>query len=133
PPPPEPPQPRELPAPVSSFPPLPPATADAPVIVSGPERVPAFPRPLEGARANQPVTVPGMQVYRVPESGRAIGEASGSTSAGGGTLATRPPPTDTMRDSGASVTVRELGGPGSMGGSSPLPVGEASGSATLPQ
>jgi len=51
-----------MPAPL----PLPPVTPDAPV-VSEPQRVPSFPRPLESA--GRPVeTVPGTQVYRVPEA-----------------------------------------------------------------
>ncbi|HEY0823423.1 MAG TPA: transglycosylase domain-containing protein, partial [Ramlibacter sp.] len=53
--------PQALPMPL----PGPPVTPDAPVIAE-PQRVPAFPRPLDSGR---PVdTIPGTQVYRTPEA-----------------------------------------------------------------
>ena len=61
------PPPRALPLPsTAETQPVPPVTPDAPVITSEPQRVPAFPRPLETARPVE--TVPGTQVYRMPET-----------------------------------------------------------------
>jgi penicillin-binding protein 1A len=58
----------------------PPVSADAPVIVSEPQRVPSFPRPLESARAVD--TVPGTQVYRSPDA-PAVRPPDASTAAEG--------------------------------------------------
>ena len=59
------PPPRDLGAPAPLPLPAPAVTAEAPVIVE-PQRVPAFPRPLDSGRAVE--TVPGTQVYRTPEA-----------------------------------------------------------------
>jgi penicillin-binding protein 1A len=75
-------------------------TPDAPVIISGSERVPAFPRPLEGARPTE--TIPGTQVYQAPET-RATTSASGAT-----VLVPRPLPEATPR----TETVRVMPSPG---------------------
>jgi penicillin-binding protein 1A len=52
--------------PLESTRPNPNVTANAPVLVD-PQRVPAFPRPLETARPAE--TIPGTQVYQVPQAG----------------------------------------------------------------
>jgi penicillin-binding protein 1A len=72
---PSPPPPSSLATGQSSSPPV---SADAPVIVSEPQRVPSFPRPLETARPVE--TVPGTQVYRSPDATAARGPDA-STSA----------------------------------------------------
>jgi hypothetical protein len=57
-----PPAPLPYPAPA----PAPAVTPEAPVIASEPQRVPAFPRPLESARPAD--TIPGTHVYEAPET-----------------------------------------------------------------
>jgi membrane peptidoglycan carboxypeptidase len=57
-----PPAPLPYPAPA----PTPAITPDAPVIASEPQRVPAFPRPLESARPAD--TIPGTHVYEAPQT-----------------------------------------------------------------
>jgi penicillin-binding protein 1A len=108
--------------------------SDAPVLVD-PQRVPAFPRPLETARPAD--TIPGTQVYQVPQGTRpADGAGAGAT-----VLVPRPlPPAESSRPLPARVA------PGSstssMGASSnsppppsmapaPVPAQEASPSAAF--
>ncbi|MBK6009508.1 transglycosylase domain-containing protein [Ramlibacter ginsenosidimutans] len=131
------PAPSPLPASSLSTAQSPPATVrpDAPVIVSEPQRVPTYPRPLEAAR---PVdTVPGTQVYRSPDAtavrpsdapppsevvrGPAQPRGAGSTQGGTATLGAareadgnsstpRASTTITLPRNGGAVTQRDAAG-----------------------
>jgi len=69
-----PPEPLPMPAPAPELgrQPGPPVSPDAPVIAGNlPQRIPAFPRPLEQPAPARPAeTIPGTQVYRLPEAPR---------------------------------------------------------------
>ncbi|GAB3767102.1 transglycosylase domain-containing protein [Ramlibacter monticola] len=60
------------PLPLPETAPLPAVTPDAPVIADNlPRRIPAFPRPLEQPAPARPIdTIPGTQVYRMPDTPR---------------------------------------------------------------
>jgi penicillin-binding protein 1A len=81
--------PGAMPAPI----PGPAVTPNAPVIVE-PQRVPAFPRPLESARPVE--TVPGTQVYRAPDTA-----VSGAAREAAPVIAPAPVPAPAPRESAA--------------------------------
>jgi penicillin-binding protein 1A len=140
---------NSMPAPL----PGPAVAPNAPVIVE-PQRVPAYPRPLESARPME--TVPGTQVYRVPDT-TAAGAARDPAPAVVAPSPT-PPPRDTVLvprpitiapREGASAVVRDItvtprevtspagstsasGSPGGSAGNVPAASGDAGGSSSVP-
>lgn len=143
--------------------PLPPllgpaVTPDAPVIVE-PQRVPAFPRPLESTRANESArvleptrpmdSIPGTQVYRVPEATARMPDPSvpadvvrapatttrvlPSTSAGATASSTPavPSATSSMGAAGGGAPASTTPSPAS-DGPAVAPVGQATGSVSAP-
>ncbi|MDB5752623.1 MAG: Peptidoglycan glycosyltransferase [Ramlibacter sp.] len=98
--------------------------SDAPVVVSGPERLPALPRPLESGRPAE--TVPGTQVYSVPATvGRpATNPATGAAAV----LVPRSLQQDNPPPRVLSAPTPAMGGPAPA--SSAPPIASATGSAS---
>jgi hypothetical protein len=110
------PAPRSLTYPSNTGSPAPAVSADAPVIFESPQRVPNFPRPLDGGR---PVdTATGTQMYRPDAQGqlvRVIPPSGGSGSFGGSARSEGAP---TARDVGGNAPPStSLGGPPPASGS----------------
>jgi penicillin-binding protein 1A len=123
--------------------PAPAVTADAPVILEAPQRLPSFPRPLEAARPADTIT--GTQVYRPDPALRLPDGAPGGSqvvrvipSPGEPALSGRDLSPSRAFESAVSASPAIVGGPPaasgmpSVGAFPSAAVGEASGSATAP-